>query len=114
MTACAATAANYFEIPEHTQNFLYNFASKYWNVIDHDHSGGLSYDEFRYTFGAFAYTNAGVIMTAYDSDKSGMLETTEIDQWQDYTESLLQSWGWQTNKLCIKQAWFNANRKFIF
>merc|ERR1711892_1256949 len=33
-----------------------------------NHSGNLSYDEFRYTFGGFAATDAGVIMALFDGD----------------------------------------------
>merc|ERR1712156_418396 len=89
LTSCGPRAANYLGMPQAHQNFLYNFAGKYWSVIDQDGSGGLNYDEYRYTFGGFAATDAGVILAGFDADSNGKLDAT------------IQ---------CLSNAWANADQ----
>ena len=55
------------------QGQLYEFASKYWNFIDQDGSGGLNFNEFKYTFAGFAAVDSRVIMKAFDADNNGLL-----------------------------------------
>ena len=47
LTECGAKAAAWAGMSDSTQTFLYNFAAKYWNTVDQDGSGSLSYDELR-------------------------------------------------------------------
>ena len=79
---------------------------------------GLSYNEFRYTFGAFAATNAGVIMTAYTSFFRKTLE----EHWTNVGRTLektSEEMNWDLNgkyayKLdsCFERAWEWAYGKF--
>ena len=115
LTTCGARAANYLGMPESQQNFLYKFAGKYWSVIDQDGSGDLSYDEFRYTFGGFAATDAGVIMALFDGDSDGKLNAEELSEWKAKIQELMAQWGWNPTsdtKACLRNAWTAANSKF--
>merc|ERR1719431_507182 len=47
LTGCGAKIAAYVDMSEGTQNYLYEFGSKYWSVVDADRSGDLSFDEFK-------------------------------------------------------------------
>ena len=80
ISSCAAKTADYFEMPKSIRNFLVNFAFKYWNNMDQDGSGSLNFDEFRYSFGAFAAINAGVIMTGFDIDQGSELKIINIQK----------------------------------
>ena len=48
LSECGAKAAAWAGMSEDSQNFIYQFVSKYWGVLDQDGSGSLDYDEFRY------------------------------------------------------------------
>merc|ERR1712135_275716 len=50
LAQCGRRMAQYLEMPSEMQGQLYEFASKYWNFIDQDGSGGLNFNEFKYTF----------------------------------------------------------------
>lgn len=54
--------ATYFGISETSQDFLYNFGTKYWHVLANgdDADGVFSYDEFKYAMAGFAATDAGL------------------------------------------------------
>merc|ERR1711892_76568 len=113
LTTCGARAANYLGMPESQQNFLYKFAGKYVSVIDQDGSGDLSYDEFRYTFGGFAATDAGVIMALFDGDSDGKLNAEELSEWKAKIQELMAQWGWNPTsdtKACLRNAWTAANK----
>ena len=117
LTSCGARAANYLGMPQAHQNFLYDFAAKYWGVIDQDGSGGLNYDEYRYTFGGFAATDAGVILAGFDADSNGKLDAEELGNWKSTVQSMMASWGWNPSEStiqCLQNAWANADRKFIW
>lgn len=117
LTVCAGKAADYFGMPDAHQNFLYNFASKYWSVIDTDDSGCLCYDEWRRALGAFAATDAGVVMAAFDSDDNGILDEEELAKWQATVEGMFESWGWEMSddtEACIADAWAAADREYPF
>ena len=114
LTSCGARAANYLGMPQAHQNFLYEFAGKYWSVIDQDGSGDLSYDEYRYTFGGFAATDAGVIMAAFDNNSNGVLDAEELSNWKSTIQNLMNQWGWNPSdatKACLKDAWSAADSK---
>merc|ERR1712002_77652 len=113
LTSCGARAANYLGMPQAHQNFLYDFAAKYWGVIDQDGSGGLNYDEYRYTFGGFAATDAGVILAGFDADSNGILDAAELGNWRATVQGLMASWGWNPSDStinCLKDAWTNADQ----
>merc|ERR1712168_1507597 len=76
LTTCGARAANYL------------------GVIDQDNSGDLSYDEYRYAFGGFAATDAGVIMAAFDNNSNGVLDAEELSNWKSTIQNLMNQWGW--------------------
>ena len=117
LTVCAAKAADYFGMPDAHKSFLYSFASKYWSVVDTDNSGCLCKDEWRRALGAFAATDAGVIMSAFDADDDGMLDTAELAKWQATVEGMFESWGWNPSdgvKACISDAWKAADRECFF
>ena len=42
LTACGKKSADYMGMNDQNQNFLYDFAGKYWNTIDQDGNGELS------------------------------------------------------------------------
>ena len=116
LTSCGARAADFLGMPQQHQNFLYQFAGKYWNVIDQDGSNGLNYDEYRYTFGGFAATDAGVILAGFDADSNGILDATELMNWKSTVQSLMASWGWNPSadtQACLRDAWANADSKLI-
>merc|ERR1712128_193412 len=73
---------------------VFNFSSNNWSVIDQDGSGDLSYDEFRYTFGGFTATDAGVIMALFDGDSDGKLNAEELSEWKAKIQELMAQWGW--------------------
>merc|ERR1711887_253171 len=54
LTTCAGEIANYIGVSDQSQNFLYDFGVKYWNTVDADGDGALSYDEYKYTMAGFA------------------------------------------------------------
>merc|ERR1711893_142086 len=54
LVQCGKRAGDYLGMPEAHQNFLYDFAAKYWDAVDQDGSGDLSYNEYKYVFGGFA------------------------------------------------------------
>ena len=80
-------------------------------------SGDLSYDEYRYTFGGFAATDAGVILAAFDVDSNGILEGAELTNWKSTVQQMIAQWGWnpsQETTNCLINAWSSADREFFF
>ena len=59
---CSKKGADYFDMPDDYQHFIYKFAEKYWHLVDQDNSGSLSYDEYRYTMAGFSAVDAGLII----------------------------------------------------
>merc|ERR1712002_147869 len=111
LISCGARAANYLGMPETHQNFLYQFASKYWGVVDQDGSGSLNYDEFRYTLGGFAATDARVVMWGFDQDKNGVLDSNELRAWKSYVRNELSGLGWNPSsdqQAQMMAAWSSA------
>merc|ERR1711970_1200298 len=84
---------------EATQSFLYDFGVKYWDTVDQDGSGGLNYDEYRYTMGGFAAVDARVILKAFDSDTNGLVKGDLAENGWNPSEDSLNG---------MKAAWANA------
>ena len=111
MTQCAAAAAEYVGMSEATQGFLYNFGVKYWDTVDYDGDGSLNYDEYRYTMAAFAATDAGVVLEAFDANDDGILEGEELTAWRTFIQNALSQNNWNPSDAdvaALKAAWANA------
>ena len=80
--------------------------------------GDLSYNEYKYVFGGFAATDAGVIIAAFDADSNGILEGAELTNWKSTVQQMIAQWGWnpsQETTNCLVNAWSSADRElFIF
>jgi len=112
LTACAAAAAAWTEMSDASQNFLYDFGVKYFDVIDQDSTGSLSYDEYKYTIAGMAATDARVVMKAFDADQNGKLSSSELAAWKTMIEGSFAEWGWNptaAQKACMTNAWMNAD-----
>ena len=131
LTQCAASAAEYVGMSEATQSFLYDFGVKYWNVVDQDGSGGLNYDEYKYTMGGFAAVDARVILKvifmiklinndiikAFDSDTNGLVEGDELTNWKNFVKGQLAENGWNPSEGSLdamKAAWANAQSNILY
>ena len=111
LTVCAADIANYVGMSQESQNFVYNFASKYWNVVDIDGNGALDFEEYKIAIGAFAATNALVAIAAYDSNGDGKLSGDELTTMQNQAATTFTNWGWsvdETTFAALKDAYADA------
>jgi hypothetical protein len=97
LTTCAAQIAGFVEMSETSQNYLYSFGAKYWNILDWDQSGSLNFDEFKIGIGAFAATNARVVIDAYDNNADGILSGSELSTWKSQVLSTGNKWGWSVS-----------------
>ena len=78
--------------------------------------GDLSYNEYKYVFGGFAATDAGVIIAAFDADSNGILEGAELTNWKSTVQQMIAQWGWnpsQETTNCLINAWSSADRKYF-
>ena len=75
---CAHEAADFVGMTDSTQQFLYDFGVKYWDIVDINNDGALEFDEFRFTLAAFAATDAGVMLTAYDINDDEIIDGVEL------------------------------------
>ena len=115
LTQYAATAANYVGMSEASQGFLYDFGVKYWGTVDYDGDGSLNYDEYKYTMAAFAATDAGVILEAFDANDDGILEGAELTAWKNFIQNALAQNNWNPSAddvAALKAAWQNAQSNF--
>merc|ERR1711970_390 len=111
LTTCAGEIANYIGVSDQSQNFLYDFGVKYWNTVDADGDGALSYDEYKYTMAGFAAADARVLLKAFDSDNNGKLEGGELTAAKQYVTGMLTSNSWNPSAADIagvRAAWANA------
>merc|ERR1712071_100553 len=53
-----------------------------------DNSGSLNFDEFKIGIGAFAATNARVVIDAYDVNADGILSGSELSAWKTRSNPL--------------------------
>ena len=116
LTECAAAGASYVGMSEATQAFLYDFGVKYWSIVDRDGSGGLSFDEYKYTMGAFAAVDARVILKAFDSDGDNMVSGDELNEWKEFVVAQFDNLDWNLENYhdAIQTAWTEAQSKYIF
>lgn len=94
-----------------SQNYLYNFGAKYWNILDWDQSGSLDFSEFKMGIGAFAATNARVVIDAYDANADGILSGSEVTAWKNQVLSTGSKWGWSVSDAqwgALQAAYANA------
>ena len=101
---------------DNTQQFLYDFGVKYWDIVDADKSGSLDYDEYKYTMAAFAAVDARVILGAFDGDNNGILTGSELTELRQFVTTALtsNSWNPSANDInAVKAAWANAQGQFL-
>merc|ERR1712176_800890 len=91
---CSAKGADYFDMPDDYQNYIYKFGQKYWHLVDQDNSGSLNYDEYKYTMAGFAAIDARVILGAFDSDSNGILTGAELTALRSFVTEALTSNSW--------------------
>ena len=100
---------------EASQQFLYDFGVKYWGTVDYDGDGSLNYDEYKYTMAAFAATDAGVILEAFDANDDGILEGAELTAWKNFIQNALAQNNWNPSAddvAALRAAWQNAQSNF--
>lgn len=97
LTVCAADIANYVGMSAEHQAFVYQFASKYWNVVDTDGNGALDFEEYKLAIGAFAATNARVVIDAYDNNGDGQLSGDELTAWKNQAVTAFSNWDWSVD-----------------
>ena len=97
LTTCGAQIAGFVGMSDASQNYLYNFGAKYWNILDWDMSGSLDFQEFKWGMGALAATNALVVIDAYDSNADGLLSGSELTAWKSQFVSTASNWGWSVS-----------------
>merc|ERR1712076_219690 len=91
LVGCGKKAAAFAQMPEEYQNYIYDFAAKYFNNVDIDGNGSLNFVELKYTLAGFAATDAGVVMKGFDADEKGMLAQYEWDMSQ-YHDKFVDAW----------------------
>ena len=119
MITCTDKAADYFQMPESFLNLFYKnyLVTLFCGSCDKDRSGGLSYDEFRYTFGLFAdRTSFG--LWAFDHDRNGFFDEDKAEAW----DMILARWedngrvlNWEISdeqRACLESAKYNAKDIF--
>merc|ERR1711962_501881 len=108
---CSSKGADYFDMPDDYQQFIYKFAQKYWHLVDQDNSGSLNYDEYKYTIAGFAAIDASLILKAFDANANGILDGQELTTWREATAQMFTEWNWQPSEEFIagaKQAWADS------
>merc|ERR1712126_632019 len=91
---CSKKGADYFDMPDDYQNYVYKFASKYWHLVDQDNSGSLNFDEYKYTMAGFASVDAGLIIKGFDENANGILDGVELTHWREATAQMFTEWNW--------------------
>ena len=78
-------------------NYVYNFASMYWNVVDIDANGALDFREYKRALYAFVETNARFVIAAYDTNGDRQLSGPELNQWKKFSFQAISDWGVSTD-----------------
>ena len=97
LTVCAAEIAEYVGMSDASQNYIYNFAVQYWDIVDTDANGALDFDEYKLAIGALAATNARVVIAAYDNNGDGQLAGPELTTWKNQAIQAFGNWGWSVD-----------------
>ena len=114
LTECAHRAADFVGMSGSSQQFLYNFGVKYWHIVDGDENGALDSDEFRFTMAAFAATDAGVIIAAFDQNDDAILDEDELDEFFDFVQQSFAGNGLDVESIdegALEAAWYNSQGK---
>ena len=119
MITCTDKAADYFQMPESFLNLFYKhyLVTLFCGSCDKDRSGGLSYDEFRYTFGWFA-DKISFGLWAFDHDRNGFIDEDEADAWNKINAKWEDNGGvlnWEISdeqRACLESAKYNAKDIF--
>merc|ERR1712168_1459146 len=86
---CSKKGADYFDMPDDYQNYIYKFASKYWHLVDQDNSGSMGFDE----------------------NANGILDGAELTHWREATAQMFTEWNWHPSDEFIagaQQAWHDS------
>ena len=116
MITCTDKAANYFQKPESMHDFLYKhyLFTQFCGGYDKDRSGGLSYDEFRFSFGIFAiHIRFG--MAAYDYNQNGLIDQDEAEALNEFFARVAPKFNWEISDeqlACLENAKYNAKDIF--
>merc|ERR1712037_266954 len=86
LTVCAADIANYVGMSQESRN-----------VVDTDANGALDFEEYKLAIGAFAATNARVVIDAYDNNNDGQLSGNELTAWKNQAETAFSNWDWSVD-----------------
>ena len=81
LVTCGGKIATFAGVSAGSQNYLYDFGSKYYGLVDPENTGVISFEKFKMFVGALAATNARVVMAACDEDKNGVLAGDEVNKW---------------------------------
>merc|ERR1712189_21447 len=92
---CGKNIRDSLDMGEATGNYLYEFAAKYFDVVDTNKSGDLDFSEFKYAMAGFAATNALTILDGFDTDKNGALTGDEINAYYAEAVRIANSWGYK-------------------
>ena len=113
MITCTDKAANYFQMPESMLNIFYkhHLFTHFCGYHDKDFSGGLSYDEFRYSFGLFAAkTRLG--LGAFDYNRNGLFDEDEAEAWDNlYATLMVGELSWiisNEQRACLESAKYSS------
>ena len=112
MISCTDKAANYFQTPN--LYYKHDLFTQFCGGHDKDRSGGLSYDEFRYSFGGFA-ANIRFGMIAYDYDGDGLIDQDEAEALNEFFARHAPEFNWEISDeqlACLENAKYNAKDIF--
>lgn len=108
LAGCAQDIAELINMSrESSQALLYNFGVKYWDTVDINDDNALEFDEFKYGMAAFAATDAGLIITAFDSNDDNIIEERELHYFFEFVEEIFEHTG--HNFYDLEEIWYNAN-----
>ena len=112
LAACGAKMANFVGMSEGSQNYLYDFGNKYWDVVDGDSNGNLDFGEFKQAIAALAATNAQVAIDGFDENGNNVIDGAEKNAFYQAVISQATNWGWSVTDeqwAALKAAYDEAN-----